>query len=68
MDQADDFASALLERIRDARSSLREAAESNSQAAMSTALDELERGLMLARENGIDVPAATDGPGERDGS
>ena len=68
MDQADEFAAALLERIRAARSSLREAAQSNNQAAMAQGLDELERALMLARENGIDVPAAIDGPGESDGS
>jgi hypothetical protein len=68
LDQGDEFAQALLERIREARSALAAAVESTDPTSMSVALDELERALLLARENAIDVPAAIDGPGSKDGS
>jgi hypothetical protein len=68
LDQGDDFAQALLERVRQARSALAAAARSTDSTAVAEALDELERALLLARENGIDVPAVIGGPGERDRS
>jgi hypothetical protein len=68
LNQGDEFAAALLQRIREARAALAAAVESKDSSAMPAALDELESALLLARENGIDVPAVMDGPGEKDGS
>ncbi|WP_037603845.1 hypothetical protein [Streptacidiphilus rugosus] len=66
--EGDEFAAALLERIRQARSALAAAAASTDSIAVAECLDELERALLLARENGIDVPAVINGPDARDGS
>jgi hypothetical protein len=66
--QGDELAQTLLERVRAARGALAAAVESADSTAMPAALDELERALLLARENGIDVTAAADGPDEKDGS
>jgi hypothetical protein len=68
LDQGDEFAAALRQRIRVARSALAAAVESKDSSAMPAALDELESALLLARENGTDIPAAIAGPGEKDGS
>jgi hypothetical protein len=59
----DEFAEALIEKVWVARAALKSAAESTERFAMTEALDELERVLHLARENGVEVPPAGDGPG-----
>lgn len=58
---SDAFARALVERVCEARRTLRAAAESTDRFAVAGALDALERALLLARENGVDVP---DGAGD----
>jgi hypothetical protein len=68
LDHVDEFAQALLERIRAARRALRDAVAGVDSVAVGEALDELENALLLARENGIEVPAEIGGPGEMDGS
>jgi hypothetical protein len=68
LDQGDEFAQALLERVREARAALAGAVESTDSTAVAEALDELESALLQARENGIDIPAETPGPGEKDRS
>jgi hypothetical protein len=68
LDQGDEFAQAVLERIRAARNALAAAVASTDSVAVAEALDELERALLLARENGIEAPAAIGGLHERDRS
>jgi hypothetical protein len=55
----DDFAEALLARVRQARADLADAAAHPEGTIVQIAMDELEDALAAARAHGVDVPPAT---------
>jgi hypothetical protein len=52
----EEFAEAVVARVRAARLAVREAVAVADSFAVSAAMDELEDALLLARRNGMDVP------------
>ncbi|MEY9836302.1 hypothetical protein [Streptacidiphilus sp. EB103A] len=54
----DEYAEAVIGRVRAARTGLAEAVAAHDSHAVSLAVDELEDALRLARENEVEVPSA----------